>query len=76
MGKSSLAQSDIALNDSKLLSSQGWYYFSQLLIDSSYLQPFKLTSNGMQQKKRLKNNTHNGYIEREIHGAMHASRVA
>lgn len=76
VGKSNLAQSDMALNDSKLLSSQGWYYFSQLLIDSSYLQPFKLTSNGMQQKKRVKNNTHNGYIEREIHGAMHASRVA
>ena len=77
MVKSSLAQSDVALNDSKLFSSQGWYYFSQLLIDSTYLQPFKLTSTGMrQQKRRVKNNTHNGYIEREIHGAMHASRVA
>lgn len=71
-----MGKSDIALNDSKLLSSQGWYYFGQLLIDSTYLQPFKLTSNGAQQKKRVKNNTHNGYIEREIHGAMHASRVA
>lgn len=76
MGKSGLAQSDIALNDTNLLSSKGWYYFDQLLIGFTYLQPFKLTSNGMQQKKRIKNNTQNGYIEREIHGAMHASRVA
>jgi len=76
MGKSSLAQSNIAFNDTNLLSLKGWYYFGQLLIDSTYLQPFKLTSNGMQQTKGVKINTHNGYIEREIHGAMHASRVA
>lgn len=76
MPKSGLAQSDIALNDSNLLSSQGWYCFGQLLIGSTYLQPFTFTSNGNRQKKRLKENTQNGYIEREIHGAMHASRVA
>ncbi|MBX9704506.1 MAG: hypothetical protein K2X39_10170 [Silvanigrellaceae bacterium] len=58
------------------LSPQGWYYFGQLLLETSYLQPFELTSNCRRQKKRVKNNTQNGYIEREIHGAMHASRVA
>ncbi len=76
MLKSSIAQSDKALNDLNLLTSEGWYHFSQQLIDSTYLQPFNLTSNGSQQKKRVKENTKNGYVEREIHGAMHASRVA
>ncbi|CAM2730883.1 hypothetical protein [Legionella worsleiensis] len=76
MGKSSLAQKKTTLYDADLLSSKGWYYFSQLFLEATYLQPFNPSSKGMQQGKRLKNTTKNGYIEREIHGAMHASRVA
>ena len=72
MGKLIHAQSDAAVNDSKLLSAHSRYYFDQLFIESIYLQSF----NHLSQKQRVKTNTHNGHIEREIHGSMHAARVA
>ena len=59
-----------------LLSLDGWYEHGQLLLENTYLQPFKQTSNGFSKTIRIKENPRNGYIEREIHGAMHASRVA
>lgn len=52
------------------LTDKGWYDSGQRWLEKTYLQPFKDNSN------RQKINTRNGYIEREIHGAMHASRVA
>ncbi|MFT4059918.1 MAG: hypothetical protein QM652_10265 [Legionella sp.] len=55
-----------------LFSAQGWYHFGQEFMNSTYLQPFKRPLEGNSKKE----NTRNGYIEREIHGAMHASRVA
>lgn len=70
-------QSEIAFNGPDLLSSQGFYHFGQLLIDATYLQPFKFTSSNSKKKEiRVKNNLRNGHIERESEGAIHASRVA
>ncbi len=61
MTQQALVQSDLPLNDTNLLSSQGWYNFGQKLIESTYLQPFKCTSNGFQKNRLIKNYTHIPY---------------
>lgn len=58
------------------LSAESWFRYGQKLLECTYLQPLQQTNNGHCLKKRVKVKVKNGYIEREIHGAMHASRVA
>lgn len=66
-----------SVQEKAFLSDKHWYYHAQTWLKDTYLQPFSFTSNGSEKSKRNpKKNTRNGYIEREVHGAMHASRVA
>jgi len=63
-------EKDNTLTDQRdFLHPHHFHHYAQALLDSSYLQPFK-------QKNFHKNNIRDGFIEREIHGAMHAARVA
>lgn len=61
---------------SQVLTEETWFHHGQALIKETYLQPIHRTSNGFSIPPSLKSKVNNGYLEREIHGAMHASRVA
>lgn len=59
-----------------LLNKANFYLHSQELLNKHYLQPLKKTSNGSQVLDKPVSTVKNGVIERQIHGAMHATRVS
>lgn len=58
------------------LSEDRFHLYAQFLLEASYLTPLSITSNGFSLPKKIKENLYDGFIEREIHGAMHACRVS
>ncbi len=62
--------------NSTFLSQSGLYTYGQQLIISSYLQPFTHTFSAERISQPQRTARVDGLLEREIHGAMHAARVA